>query len=393
MLSAPTLKNSIFLAVEAEPPDSMRQHHRPPEIPYAIFNRATLTILLLTAMVIFLSMGAKQKNMAWGGNIDRKPGISIRVAETKPENIVTGQVSGIDNPDEVRIVVFIQTNRWYAQPYEDNRAYLPINRAGTFKTWVRDWRQISAFVIRNGYNALAEQDPYGQFPLRIDNKNVLACTSLPAIKFSGREWAIRAGDELDPGIHDFSSANVSVDGQGRLHLKTTFREGKWRCAQVSLMQPLGYGTYTFHLVGRVDQLDKYVVASPFLYADTKKKEDKLEFDVEFARWGDEFGPNAQFVLQPFTVSGHRERFFLTLSQEYSTHVIRWTANSISFRSSQGLTQTPAPQDIAHEWTIGGEKVPKDGDKLLVNLSLWVLTDKNPAKEEELIVESFEWQPL
>ncbi len=349
------------------------------------------TIPLLAVIVIFLSIGETQKNTAWGGDIGSKPGISIRLAETKPDNIVTGQVTGIKNPDEVRVVVFIQTNRWYAQPYEDKRAYLPINRDGTFKTWVRDWRQISAFVIRNGYNALAEQDPYGQFPLRIDNENVLAGTSLPTIKFSGREWAIRAGDELDPGINDFSAANVSVDGQGRLHLKTTCREGKWLCAQVSLMQPLGYGTYTFHLAGRVDLLDKYVVASPFLYADTKSKEDMLEFDVEFARWGDEAGPNAQFVLQPFTVSGHRERFSLTLSQEYSTHAIQWAANSISFRSSQGLS--PTPQDIVHGWTYRGENVPKDGDNLLVNLSLWVLADKTPAKEEELIVESFEWQPF
>ena len=132
----------------------------------------------------------------------------------------------------------------------------------------------------------------------------------PTLQFSGYEWAIKAGDLLGPGPNNFSAStdNVWVDDEDRLHLKITHRDGTWYCAEVYRMESLGYGTYTFYLSSYVDLLDKNVVGSPFLYQD-----DEHELDIEFSRWGVEEGPNAQFVVQPWDVPGHREQFDLSLT--------------------------------------------------------------------------------
>jgi hypothetical protein len=346
-----------------------------------------LVPVLFQVLLAVLAQG-RMANEAFA--LDCKTEIALEVTDADPNDIVSGTVTGV-NPDQVWVVVFARTNQWYIQPYADARAYLPVNPDGTFETWIRDWKQVSAFVIQKGYDVLSESEPHKPFPLAVDCGEVLAVAAHPAIRFSGSEWAIKAGDQLGPGPNDFSasSENVWVDGQGRLHLRITYREGNWVCAEVYAIQPLGYGRYVFYVSGPVDSLDKNMVASPFLYQD-----DVNELDVEFSRWGVEQGPNAQFVIQPWTLPDHREQFFMHLDGEDSSHLIEWTPGTVFFRSAQGHDPNPSQGQIVHVWSYTGTDVPVESNEMLVHLNLWLYEGQSPSdgQEAEIVIESIEFEP-
>jgi len=82
------------------------------------------------------------------------------------------------------------------------------------------------------------------------------------ISFSGYEWVVTTTGEqkAGPGPNYFSDSeeNVWVDERGRLHLKITYRDGRWNCARVELARHTGYGKYVFYVSSRPDSLDRQV---------------------------------------------------------------------------------------------------------------------------------------
>jgi hypothetical protein len=332
------------------------------------------------------------ERLVWGQ--DRDPcqvTITMEVIDGEPYDSVSGRVSGVD-PASVWVGVFVRTNRWYIQPYEDNRAYLPVSSDGTYQTWVRDWNQISAFVVRKGYDALAAQAPYNPFPLGVDCANVLAIAGYPTLQFSGYEWAMKAGTALGPGPNSFRASPDSlwIDNQGYLHLRIKRVNDRWYCAEASMLQTLGYGTYTFIFEGALDLLDRKVIGSPFLYRDLEH-----EIDIEFSRWGLEDGPNAQYVVQPSDHPGNLEQFSMSLEGTISTHTIHWSPIALSFQSARGTQPMPSPEQILHKWTYRGTDVPMEKDRLFVHVNLWLLNGEAPAngEETEMVLRSFSWKPL
>ena len=347
------------------------------------FGRALVFFLIFAALFLpgFGNFGAEVSA------VDCPANITLEVTEGNPD-VVSGTVTNM-NPDDVWVVVFVRTDMWYIQPYEDQSAYLPVNADGTYGTWIRDWRQISAFVIRKGYNALSQQQARRPFPLSVDCVDVLAMAAYPTVQFSGYEWAVKAGDSLGPGPNYFSSSNdnVWVDDQERLHLKITQRDGKWYCAEIYLIQSLGYGTYIFQLSSRVDLLDKYVIGSPFVYRDNTH-----ELDVEFSRWGIEGGPKAQFVVQPHDHNGNREQFQMTLTDNTSTHIIKWMTDLVFFQSAHGHYIDPPAGQVIHEWDYTGEDIPTEVDEL-VHINLWLLNGQAPSDGQaaEMVIMAFTFQ--
>lgn len=99
------------------------------------FHRA-LCLLVACIPLFLIGPGAV---MAQEFNFDRPVEMTIEVTDDDPYDIVSGTVSGVD-PDQVWAVVFVRTNQWYIQPYDDERAYLPVNPDGIYETWIRDWR-------------------------------------------------------------------------------------------------------------------------------------------------------------------------------------------------------------------------------------------------------------
>jgi hypothetical protein len=106
------------------------------------------------------------------------------------------------------------------------------------------------------------------------------------VEFGGYTWAIRSGFG-GPGPNTWDENNVWLDASTNLHLKTSQRDGKWSCAEVTMRKRLGFGRYQFQVQGRVDRFDDYVVLGLFNYPTGDVGPDGThEMDIEFARCPD-----------------------------------------------------------------------------------------------------------
>jgi hypothetical protein len=98
------------------------------------------------------------------------------------------------------------------------------------------------------------------------------------IQFAGRNWEVKVGFG-GPGPNNWSDTDQSVwvDADGRLHLRLREVGGVWYAAEVRTVLPTKYGMHRFYLIGPVDQLDRNVIFSAFVYGDDSK-----EIDIEFS---------------------------------------------------------------------------------------------------------------
>jgi hypothetical protein len=207
------------------------------------------------------------------------------------------------------------------------------------------------------------------------------------VTWSGATWSIKSSrSAVGPGPNLFSLANVSVDSAG-LHLKVAKDgTGKWSCAEVIGPASLGYGTYTFKLASRVDNLDPNVVLGLFTWSDRAPYAHR-EIDIEFARWGSAADPtNAQYVVQPAATANHLARFKQTATTT-STQTFVWKAGGITWQS---LDESGA--EIA-SYAYSGTDVPRPGDER-VRLNLWLFGGSAPINgaAAEVVVSSFTFSP-
>jgi hypothetical protein len=206
------------------------------------------------------------------------------------------------------------------------------------------------------------------------------------VQFSGYTWEVKSSDEgVGPGPNYFSDStdNVRVDSSGRLHLKLTYSNGRWYCAEVINTQSLGLGRYSFRLGSPVSDLDSNVVLGLFTWSDDPAYNNR-EIDIEFSRWAksDDL-TNGQYVVQPY----QRTRNLRRISQRplaSSTHSFDWRRTAVRFASSSAAPST---------WTYRGSDIPVPGSEH-VRMNLWLFrgafpTDGRPA---EVIVKSFKFEP-
>ena len=209
------------------------------------------------------------------------------------------------------------------------------------------------------------------------------------ISFSGITWTVKssAGDLWGPGPNNFSDAqnNVWVDAAGNLHLKITYENGVWKCAEVIAQQSFGYGTYRFTLATDVADLDPNVVLGLFTWNDDAAFNHR-EIDIEFSRWGDALdATNAQYTVQPYTASANLKRWALSSGYGLTTHEFRWTKNSIVFESKSAGNRLL-------QWNYTRRAgIPKPGGEN-PRINLWLFRGAAPTDglPVEVIVSKFEY---
>jgi hypothetical protein len=206
------------------------------------------------------------------------------------------------------------------------------------------------------------------------------------VQFSGYTWQVKSSTGLvgpGPNVFSDSTSNVWVDALGRLHLRLTYSQGHWRCAEVINTESLGRGRYSFELDSPVDALDPNVVLGLFTWSDDPAYANR-ELDIEFSRWGNVADPtNGQYVVQPYDAGGHLQRITQPAAAS-SAHSFDWQPGAVTFSSTMA---TPS------SWTYSGSELPPPGTEH-ARMNLWLYGGSPPANGEavEVVVRRFSFTP-
>ncbi|MCP4409900.1 MAG: tandem-95 repeat protein [Gammaproteobacteria bacterium] len=318
-------------------------------------------------------------------------------------NNLQGQADCINDPANYRVTVYIYVAGWWTKPYL-NAPLTVIQPDGTWTTDIttggndEEATKIAAFLLPVGYTPPLMN---GGAPLPADLfTNAADYTHVERtareLDFNGRTWRVKDSDYLEgPGPNYFSDdpQDVWVDGAGKLHMRIAHRSSVWYSSEVITEEPLGYGLYTFHVLGPIDQLNENIVLGLFTW-DSVAPPDAYsrEVDVEFSRWGNPAAvENAQYVLQPWNQPGNRHPFSLTLPVTESLHLFDWQPDFVRFASYQG--NQPLPGNLLHTWVYTGSDIPVADDSN-GRINLWLVNGVPPSdgQEVEIVVEAFTHTP-
>jgi hypothetical protein len=325
-------------------------------------------------------------------------------------SMLHGQVTHVD-PDHWAVATYVylgEDGGWWNRP-SAAQPTTPIRASGSFSVDVTtedgdaQAEAFAAFLIPSGEDAPRVQgdatlpDSLIAPPPPHDGARRTPHLTERMLFFSERAWTVRATDILDtpgPNIWADDHDAVWVDPEGALHLVMLEREGEVLAAEVALVESLGYGTYVFSLDTPIRQRNEFTVVGLFV-RDTLTEAENKEFDIEFARWADPDGPDAQFVVAPWQVQGNGETFTVGPLYEPTIHASHWAPDHHLFTSAIGHDWPPAEMDVLRQWYYDGESVMAPGnDRTRINLWLFRFLDPPEGVEEgvELVVRRFDYLP-
>jgi hypothetical protein len=329
------------------------------------------------------------------GDLGGPPQVTIT---SHPPDCCYGQVAGwiegtaanIDTASAV-IVLYAETNNFYVQPLTSSKK-TEIRCNGTFRNWTHGGHHYIAILANRSWDP-----PDIMYSLPDVGGDILAIDREPEkrIQFSGYTWVVKSSGsvaiEPGPNIWSDSTENVWVDGQGKLHLRITYRNGEWICAEVYQEQSLGYGEYTWYVESPINQLDRNGVVGLFVYDYYVDK----EIDIELTHCGEDAQcPDAQYVIQPWDVQGNRHRFCF-LHPSSNTHRVDWCDSLIFFSSWKGDASIPSDSSgLVESWLYTGSNNFVPGhEEPRMNLWLWQGLAPSDGQEIEIVIDRFTWTPL
>lgn len=303
---------------------------------------------------------------------------------------IGGKVQNVNNGDQV--VLYAHSGMWWLQPLTD-QPYTRIKQDRTWNNVTHLGSDYAALLVEPGYqpaSKLTALPPIGGGVLAVavaKGKRPEAPLSSDAIKFGGYSWSVQSGVSDHGGrAYAYDSANAWTDDVDRLHLRMAFRNGRWSCAEVSLNQNLGYGTYTF-VVQNSGQLKPSAVLGMFTWDDGRSTNFRNEMDIELSRWGDAKKKNAQFVVQPFYAPDNLVRFDTPTG--VVTYTLNWQPGKAEFRATRGDAAHPGSLVEEHVFTVD---VPTPGNEK-VHMDLYDFQHAADANEpQEAVIESFSFKP-
>lgn len=215
------------------------------------------------------------------------------------------------------------------------------------------------------------------------------------IKFSDYYWVVKNSYDkhTGPGRNYFSGSkdNVWVDMDGKLHLRITYRNDRWYCAEVRLTKSLGYGRYNFYIDKFSQPLDKDLVVGLFIYDKEDTDNYYKEIDIEFSKWGSDTARNTQYVIQPYEDRAHRFNSDLNSNMRQVIDVKKGRIHFESFYLSG--TGPDIQQEKYFSCKVRPNKSYQTGDEK-VSLNLWIYKASEPSnlKEFEVVISRFEFKP-
>ncbi len=164
------------------------------------------------------------------------------------------------------------------------------------------------------------------------------------IEWRGITWLVKHATNRDeprgPGENIWSSQNVWVDDQDKLHLKITRQsDGRYLCAELQSENNYQYGTYTWKVDSDLSGLQKDVIFGLFQYGGTDYIN---EIDFEFTRWNNASANWCNYTVyrNQVTTSNPEVNYIHVdysepLDGTYTTHVYTREADRITFKSYHG----------------------------------------------------------
>jgi hypothetical protein len=211
----------------------------------------------------------------------------------------------------------------------------------------------------------------------------------PTLHFGSYDWSVQTGVSDHGGQpYEYDSANAWTDEKGYLHLRMEYRNGRWSCAEVSLNQSLGYGTYKF-VVEDTAHLRPSAVIGMFTWDDARSTNFRNEMDIELSRWGSPENKNAQYVVQPFYAPENLARF--NIPGGTLTYVFRWEPGRVSFKTTSD-SATDYQKLISKHVFTSGTPTPAN-EKVHVDLYDFHHSEGSSNQPNEAVIESFEFLPL
>ena len=321
---------------------------------------------------------------------------------------------------------------------------------GSFGAWVGSGgagdytaTKYIAYVVPRGASASCQQG-YDGLPFDLESEAVARTyferpdPQRPLLSFRGQNWEVTDNQALAlyrdlagfrvitpawTAMAICTSVSPTTVEPGIVH-KSLFRPQPQQGQTVQ--QAFGYGTYKFFIASAVDNLDPNVgfglftwhddpayapyqsgslfqAFSPWVndpYADSPGAgiiPSHSELDVEFSRWGILNGPNAQFVVQPYTNPGARYQFQMPSGYNQYVAIINWFPDGITFEvqdpNGVQLAQYSYPGPVPPPGDNGGWPGPVPSFQQ-VRFNLWLVNGNPPTNGQsaEVVMSNFSYVP-
>jgi hypothetical protein len=292
-----------------------------------------------------------------------------------------------------QVVLYARSGVWWLQPLT-NQPYTKIQPDSTWKNLTHLGSDYAALLVEDGYRPASKLtvlpgEGNGVAAVAVaKGKAGAAQAVISPIHFSGYDWAIQTGVSDHGGEpNEYDPANAWTDKKGFLHLRMEYRNGRWSCAEVSLNQSLGYGTYKF-VVQDSAHLRPSAVLGMFTWDDIRSADLRNELDIELSRWGDSKSNNAQYVVQPFYAAQNLSRFSVPAGTH--THMFRWEPGKVSF---QTLSDSTGQEKLLNEHVFTSNTPTTGNEKVHMDLYDFHHSESSSDQPEEAVIEKFEFLPL
>ncbi len=225
----------------------------------------------------------------------------------------------------------------------------------------------------------------------------VSCLQAQTIKWAGREWKVTNGGMA--GVARGNPANVTIDGNGYLHLQIVKNDGKWTSAEVFTTGRMGFGTYQWIVEGDVYAMDPTTVLGLFTYGPTHHigVDAENEIDIEFSQWNKTcHGCNADFTVYPSTgnrkpkgVSAWEDNFRVS-GGKITTARMEWFPDHIVFTVMNGAQPLETTADVIKTETYTSDKTNIPQEATPVGINLWCFKG-TPAEEQAVIIRDFQYK--